>query len=414
MILITCITAGQVHADPAMDATVLIYGLDGEPKGAGVLVSPTGTVLTARHVVDHLRVEDAATGLVYYRLKTQLRRAQDTSRVDARLIALHPYLDVAVLQAEFASDIVALKIAAAPPTQNAPVVLTGHRLPAETRLLFNQTSGAIKDLDRSGLIVINTNVPQGYSGGPLVKDGELLGLIRSVDPMAVETFVLPVPAFASALAAMGVALEPGSYAKQTGKALAAAQNEIRALRKELDDVAAKMDRLQDLYEESQTEVSWIARLQVEEAQSAGEPPKMSLELTYEKARTNQPDLVGYISATAEPIYDDEAYRQWSSQHPGQGRLRIDGFFDERQPSVLKPMIHLELRRMAQLYYGNLDLPLDKLRGFQIQSEVEFVTADNSVTDSLKHNICFALVQSAYERGSLKSISERGEQCLIGD
>ncbi len=407
------LTVGSVTASPALDATVLVYGADGEPKGTGVLVSPDGIVLTARHVVEDLRMTDAA-GRSYYRLKTTLRRQSESQPVPARLIAVHNYLDVAVLQAEFPAKVVSLRIAASPLKGSAPVVLTGHRLPSGNRLLFNQTSGAVKDLDRSGLIVVNVSVPNGYSGGPLVRNGELSGLIRSTDPMAQETFVIPVNAFAPGLAAMGIRVEAGEYARRTGEVLQRVEEEIEQLGTKLREVTAKMDRLQDFYIQSQTEVYWIARLQIEKSAHASAPPELTLELSYEKVRPTQPDLIGSISATVEPIYDDDSYKQWRSQHPGEGRIQIVGTFDELQPSVSKSGIHRELRRIALLHYGNLNLPPGKIRGFQIQSEVEFVTADTSVPDLLKRNICFAIVQSAYESGPLKPMSERGERCLISE
>ena len=107
---ILCLVSPPLSAGPALDATVLIYGADGEPKGAGVLVSPDGIVLTARHVVEDLQMTDEVTGRRYYRLKTTLRREGDNQLVPARLIAVHNFLDVASLQAEFDSEVTALKI----------------------------------------------------------------------------------------------------------------------------------------------------------------------------------------------------------------------------------------------------------------------------------------------------------------
>ncbi len=415
-LLATCVVTGIALADPAMDATVLIFSPDGEPKGAGVLVNPDGVILTARHVIADLIVEkaDDVTGLSYYPLMTTVRRQTADSKASARLIAVHPYMDVAALKAEFPAQVPALKIAASRLERNAQVVLTGHRLPVQSRVLFNQTGAHVKDLDRGGLIVVNTNVPQGYSGGPLVKDGELFGLIRSVDPVKVETFVIPVTAFAQALAAMDVGLAPGGYATRTSELVHQMAGQFQRLSSQLSDVTAKMDRLQDLYVQSQTDVSWVARLHVKQPISGDELEELTLELSYEKARSTQPELVGAISASVEPIYDDEDYKRWRSEHPGVGHLRIEGTFDEQRPKVTKPEIQRGLSSMAQLHYGNLDLPLEKLRGFQIQANVRFVTADNSVREPLERSICFALVPDAYESGELTSMSERGERCLIGD
>jgi hypothetical protein len=399
--------ASSAAAQSPLNSTVLVYDPGGKAAGAGVIVSPQGIVLTARHVVEDPGVEQQqASGWKHYHLRMEVQRYQHTDRNDARLIAVHPYLDIAVLQAEFDGNVPALRIASAGSLDSSrPVTLTGHRLGVDNQELFQQINGTISEADRNGIIVVRPNVPAGYSGGSTVQSGALYGVVRSVNPVRVETYVLPVAAFAPALRGMGVTLTEGSFARRTDPV------QMETVDAELEELTRKMHRMEEFYAQSQTQVSWIARLVVKPG-GAGNPPRLTLELTYEKYRDTQPDLVGDITADVEPLYDDDNYRDWRAAHPGEGRFRVSGLFDEVDRVVRKDGIRRELERLIRMYYDDLNLPLSKLRGFRIQSEITFVTADNSVTDPITRRICFALVPAAYESGPLKSMSQRGEPCLV--
>ena len=162
--------------DPAVvDITVALD--DGEAAGTGMVLTPSGLVLTNNHVIDgatKISVQIAATGPTH----------------PAHVVGYDIVDDVALVQLEGVSGLktVVLGDSAAVAVQD-PVVTIGNALGApgphavttgnidalDQSITVNDPSGGSQDL--SGLIQIDARLRPGDSGGPLVNSaGQVIGI----------------------------------------------------------------------------------------------------------------------------------------------------------------------------------------------------------------------------------------------
>lgn len=144
-----------------------------QATGSGVIVdAQRGYVLTNSHVVEHASQIEVTT--------------KDKRRFDARVIGRDPETDVAILQLQGASGLVALPFGDSDKVQVGDFVLA---IGNPFGLGQTVTSGIISALGRSGLGIggyedfIQTDAPinPGNSGGPLVDlHGQLIGINAAI------------------------------------------------------------------------------------------------------------------------------------------------------------------------------------------------------------------------------------------
>ncbi len=175
---------GQGHdgkAAPDLPDRPLVTGSPDEPQpdaiGSGVVVTDTGKILTALHVVsstDHWVVVFA-----------------DGSKSDADLVGAQPENDLAVLQPKHLPD--ELPAAALASTANLrpgdTVVATGFPFGIGPSVSAGVVSGLKREFDDpdhtppklTNLIQFDAPVNPGNSGGPLVdRDGEVVGIVTAI------------------------------------------------------------------------------------------------------------------------------------------------------------------------------------------------------------------------------------------
>ncbi len=174
----TSLAADQIaeRMDPAI-ADITAELPNGTAAGTGMVLTPSGEILTNNHVIDGATDISVTIG--------------DSSRsYDAELIGTAPEADVALLQIDGASDLPTVTLGDSSSLEvGDTVVAIGNALdlPGPPRV----TEGMITALDRSisvsgedgstdhlsGLIEINAELQPGNSGGPLFDDtGRVIGV----------------------------------------------------------------------------------------------------------------------------------------------------------------------------------------------------------------------------------------------
>ncbi len=159
-------------------------------EGSGIVVTPSGVVLTNNHVIDgaaRVRATDLETGRTY----------------GASVLGYDAGEDVAVLKLRGAADLpsVGLRRFSRPrPGTRVVAVAVGHRRAvgritgtAASIVEYSQLTGATRLL--SGLLVSSARVGPGYSGGPLVdRGGGVVGMDVAYVPGVTRPLGYAIPA----------------------------------------------------------------------------------------------------------------------------------------------------------------------------------------------------------------------------
>ncbi|WP_303673751.1 S1 family peptidase [Vampirovibrio chlorellavorus] len=139
----------------------------GTAVGSGVLISHTGTLITAAHIVE-------ANGPVTIYLSGR-------EALPARLLMLYPQADVAVLQLP-KGDYPCLPLASSLPNRHESVWVLGlHAHPAIQGLIYeNRIEEVLWQPNQWVLLRLSLNLPAGHSGGPILNvRGEVIGIVSA-------------------------------------------------------------------------------------------------------------------------------------------------------------------------------------------------------------------------------------------
>jgi S1-C subfamily serine protease len=149
--------------------------------GSGVIVTDTGTVLTANHVIS----DGGSISIMF----------ADGTKTSGTIAAAHPKIDIAILTPRKLPEVVVPVILGGGVAVGSDVVAIGNPL----GLRDSTTTGIVSGLDRttktragslSGLIQFDAAVNPGSSGGPLLNtQGHMVGVVVSIaDPGEDEAF----------------------------------------------------------------------------------------------------------------------------------------------------------------------------------------------------------------------------------
>ena len=135
--------------------------------GSGVIVDPSGIIITNKHVI-----KDAAVIRVTFRDRTQ---------APAQLVAACALMDLAVIKVNVPRPLPTLEFADSDKLQVAdPVIAVGNPLGVGTSVSTGVVSGLDRDLMRSpfdDFIQTDATINPGNSGGPLLDcDGKVIGI----------------------------------------------------------------------------------------------------------------------------------------------------------------------------------------------------------------------------------------------
>jgi serine protease Do len=178
------------HAEQFGDAVVRITTPSG--LGSGFLIhAAEGYVVTNHHVIER---EQKITVTFFMRRDKEYAKV---SKEKVRIVALNPFLDVALLKIDEMGDLAPPQVSLAPGDEvkvGDPVFAIGNPLGLERSV----SEGIVSKRDRAfeGLLYIQTTAPinPGNSGGPLFNDrGEVIGITNMKVPFGEGLgFAIPV------------------------------------------------------------------------------------------------------------------------------------------------------------------------------------------------------------------------------
>ncbi|HKA97431.1 MAG TPA: trypsin-like peptidase domain-containing protein, partial [Streptosporangiaceae bacterium] len=176
----TALTTSQIAAkvNPGLVDVVSTLGYQGaKAAGTGMVLTPTGEVLTNNHVIDgatSIKAVDVGNGRTY----------------PAKVVGYDKSHDVAVLQLQGASGLPTVSLSSAAPQTGQKVVALGNaggkggtpslvtgRITGLGQSVTAADEGAGNAERLTGMIAHNSDIQPGDSGGPLVNtNGEVIGM----------------------------------------------------------------------------------------------------------------------------------------------------------------------------------------------------------------------------------------------
>jgi serine protease Do len=145
--------------------------------GSGIVVDPSGYILTNAHVVEHAT---SVTVLVFRHRNKQANRTEDVQRFTAKMVGHDSMTDIALLKVE-ALNLPALELADSDLVHVGQLALAfGSPLGLENTVTLGVISSTQRQLDStSPLVYLQTDaaINPGNSGGPLIDiKGEVIGM----------------------------------------------------------------------------------------------------------------------------------------------------------------------------------------------------------------------------------------------
>ena len=153
---------------------------DGGMFGSGVLIAndkSTGLIVTNRHVIDPNRFFGVRDGVRYTDIEVYIKGRQNADFVQARVVATHKNLDIAILIIErpFSKHLALRTLKSDSIALGQPVVSFGNPNGVGYRVRDGEVASEVSD---EHYIDHGCTLDPGFSGGPLVNKagGELIGI----------------------------------------------------------------------------------------------------------------------------------------------------------------------------------------------------------------------------------------------
>ena len=145
--------------------------------GSGIVVDPSGYILTNAHVVEHAT---SVSVLIFRHRKRQVGGIEDGQRYAAKVLGRDALTDIAVLKVE-ATELPTLKLADSDQVHVGQLALAfGSPLGLENTVTLGVISSTLRQLnDTTPVVYLQTDaaINPGNSGGPLVDiGGEVIGM----------------------------------------------------------------------------------------------------------------------------------------------------------------------------------------------------------------------------------------------
>lgn len=269
-------TLAQTEADVLKRHVVAIYDEDGRLLGSGASVSATGLILTAKHILE----QRVAGSTPSYRMSVQVRAQRDTERRAARLVATHPHMDIAILDAPEGALIPPLLVSA-PENLNKgnwyaighPIGRTNERL---NPTLFFTMSGAWSQVEQRGGLYVMPGPPfdTGMSGGPVILDDRIVGVVSFA---AQKGHVAPISVALDYFSLLGFSTSDSGLFERSDH---------------VGRLAAKIDTYEKILMDIQADRRWVCALDATWPENAagGMPQTLGLTLRSERKLPSQPDI----------------------------------------------------------------------------------------------------------------------------
>jgi S1-C subfamily serine protease len=146
-------------ANPAVVFIVALQNRQPVSYGSGVIISSTGWIITANHVVANQRNVAVKVSEKLYR---------------GAVVARDPNNDLALIKLQSQERLPSLRLQSIPPTIGQKIYVIGNPLKLEKSF----TDGIVSRLEDNGVIQYTAPSNPGNSGGPLLnEDGEVIGVV---------------------------------------------------------------------------------------------------------------------------------------------------------------------------------------------------------------------------------------------
>jgi hypothetical protein len=305
-----------------LGAIVEIYDTDKKLLGTGSVVSFSGLVLTAKHVLE------MTTGTL--RLAVKIGFRDDKRLFQADLVNAHPLLDLAILKIQSPTTVawpalpVIINKADLALNLNDEIRLVGHKISGEE--LYITTIGKVDDPDKSGHIQIGRAVDKGASGGPaLISEGnKILGVIVETDFRG-KTIVTPVWPAIEYFGIVGVEFAGEGYAKE---------------RNTTADLIDRVSAYESLFTDILLDLNTVARLNLNNTIVSTEEQYGELWIGFDRKLRVQPSIDANIILVMSPVVDGFAAERF--------RFTLSQWIEPPEMSVTFSNIDRELERVLSV------------------------------------------------------------------
>jgi hypothetical protein len=255
----------------------------GNLLGAGIALNQQGLILTAKHVVLDNQVSDQKISLYFAEAKVVFHDFPRDS-YNADLVAVHPFLDLAVLQAKgkfqapFATEIEE-DPASLDGCKGESVTIIGHvQSPRET---YVEDRAQIDEVDRQGYLILNRLVPTGTSGGPVFLGQRVIGVVSNTGSFG-KSYIVPISRAVNYLSQSGITIK--DHAAQIFN---------------LADLGPKVETLSSIIDDIERDFIWEAEL----SRSLDKTKlNLALQLTFKRRLRVQPPILGRLDAVVRPNF----------------------------------------------------------------------------------------------------------------
>ena len=257
---------------------VAILDDDNTYLGSGASLSAEGLVVTAKHI---LEVDVANQTAPNYMPTVNLVSHRETGARLAHLVAVHPYLDIALLDSPRGKPIPPLLIGKSSDMSvldSDSWYVIGH--PSGVTLnqkFFKTENGEWAGIQiQNGLFEIPTGLDTGMSGGPFIVQDRILGVVSNA--YGSSAFVMPIEPALSFFSLLGFQSDG---------------NGILEKKDHVGELTSKIHRYEEILGEIQVDRRWMCELSYssrEEGSNDSIPHKISMSVFSEKLLSSQPDL----------------------------------------------------------------------------------------------------------------------------
>ena len=203
---------------------------------------------------------------------------------NADLVAVHPFLDIAVLQAKgrfqapFATEIEE-DPANLDGCKGKSVTIIGHvQSPRET---YVEDQAQIDEVDRQGYLILNRYVPTGTSGGPVFLGQRVIGVVSNTGNFG-KSYIVPISRAVNYLSQSGITIK--DHAVQYFN---------------LADLGPKVETLSSIVDDLQRDFIWEAELS---RSNDNTKLNMLLQLTFKRRLRVQPPIFGHLDVILRPNF----------------------------------------------------------------------------------------------------------------
>lgn len=386
---------GPIQAQELTQHVVEIYDENKTLLGSGTIISFKGVVLTAKHIL--VNRKEVGSREPNYILEALIRTHRGAIFQTVNVLAIHPFMDLAILRTRQPGTFLPLPIGKMEQVpKDAEVVLIGHRkgTGGQEDELYKSEKGKIDEKNRHGYIVVGRGVQKGFSGGPVIHNDRVIGVIRSTDPR--RTTAVPIDKALGYFRLMGVNFTESGYAR---------------VGDDLGTLIGKVAKYEQILADIQMDVRWHAEINPVrmDSDTGMLPSDFVLSVRYGKNLSSQPSFDCKVSVQAVPIFKNAAFEalpldKRSAFNRADWLLQADG-------QVSWKNIGPEIRALLDREYQGLNIEPEDFVGLDIRANISAISGKGFIRNPEERDICFTLRRSDDDTEFRQTVKQDGWRCV---